>query len=91
MILLISETEQESGLHYRSLIENLFAEIIRDGVDSGVYRCADPEKTSRSVAAAFASVLHPVFLIGTDIDELRERCRGIAELVNAALQTPLAK
>lgn len=91
MIFVMSDTDLKSGQHYGELIEGLFLELIRHGVESGVYRCGDCEAASRYVAAAFASVLHPVFLARTSEDELGERCKGIAGLVNAALQNPLAK
>lgn len=91
MIFVMSDTDLKSGQHYRELIEGLFLELIRHGVESGIYRCSDSEAASRYVAAAFASVLHPVFLAHTSEDELGERCKGIAGLVNAALQNPLAK
>jgi TetR/AcrR family transcriptional repressor of the ameABC operon len=91
MIFLMSEADLPSGQHYKQLIENLFTDLIRQGVESGVYQCADPQTVSRHVAAAFASVLHPVLLAKADEAELHDRCDGLARLVNAALQNPLAK
>lgn len=91
MIFLMSEADLPSGRHYKELIEGLFYKLIRHGVESGVYQCRDIETTSRHVSAAFASVLHPVLLVKSDEAELHERCDGLAELVNAALQNALAK
>jgi TetR/AcrR family transcriptional repressor of the ameABC operon len=91
MIFLMSEAKRPSGLHYKQLIERLFANLVRDGIEAGVYRCDDEQAISRYVASAFASVLHPVLLAGADEKELYDRCAGLAGLVNAALQNPLVK
>lgn len=91
MLLILSETEMESGERYSQMIENLFADLIRHGVQSGIYFCKDIESRSRAVAAAFVTVLHPIFLSRRPRHELRMRCDEIVELVNIALQNPLAK
>lgn len=91
MIFIMSEADRPSGQHYKALIESLFVDLLRHGVESGVYQCSDVENTSRYVAAAFASVLHPVLLAKSGEDELHDRCDGLANLVNAALQNPLVK
>lgn len=91
MIFVMSDTQLHSGRRYGALIEELFGDLIRQGAESGVYRCTDCAATSRYVSAAFVSVLHPVFLADADRDELRDRCTGLAALVNAALQNGLAK
>ncbi len=91
MIFLVTKTELESGFHYRNLIEGLFFSVIRDGVEAGVYHCTDCRTVSRHVAASFASILHPVFLVHETEENLDERLAGIVALINAALQSPLAK
>lgn len=91
LILLMSEANLPSGRHYKQLIEALFLDLIREGIESGVYDVSDPETLSRHVASAFASVLHPILLAKTDIEELHDRCDGLARLINAALQSSLAK
>nr|CAD6438211.1 TetR/AcrR family transcriptional regulator [Rhizobium sp. Q54] len=91
MIFVMSDADLPSGRHYEELVQNLFRDLIRQGVESGVYHCGDCAETSRHVAAAFVSVLHPVFLVNSGEEELRQRCAGIAALVNAALQNPLEK
>lgn len=88
MVFLTTKTELDSGKHYRLLIEELFHAVIREGAETGVYQCTDCRKASSHAAAAFASVLHPIFLIETSIEELDDRLTGIAALVNAALQAP---
>lgn len=88
MIFLMSKAELDSGRHYRELIETLFFQLVREGVETGVYHCGDCRTAGRHVAAAFASVLHPVFLVDANLAELDERLSGIAGLVNAALERP---
>ena len=91
MIFVMSDADLKSGQHYGELIEGLFFDLISQGVESGVYHCDDCLAASRHVTAAFVSVLHPVFLAPLKEEDLRDRCAGIARLVNAALQSPLAK
>lgn len=91
MVILMSETDLPSGRHYKELIDSLFADLIREGIASGDYACTDPQRIGQHVAAAFAGVLHPVFLVRENKTDLVERCDGIAKLVIAALQNPLAK
>ncbi len=91
IVFLVAKTELESGFHYRRLIEELFFKLVRDGVEAGIYHCADCRATSRHVAACFAGVLHPVFLAHESQAALDERLDGLVALVNAALQNPLVK
>jgi TetR/AcrR family transcriptional repressor of the ameABC operon len=91
LVLMANNAKLPSALHYRSLIETMFRDLIRHGIASGVYRDTDPDAMSITVGAAFASVLHPVFLMHADEGELRDRCAALAALVNAALQNPLVK
>jgi TetR/AcrR family transcriptional regulator, repressor of the ameABC operon len=91
MMFAMSDIQLDSGRRYGVLIESLFSDLIRQGVETGVYHCDDCTATGRYVSAAFVSVLHPVFLVREDESLLRERCHGLADLVNAALQCSLAK
>ncbi len=91
MIFIMSEADLPSGHRYKELIDALFTELVRHGTETGVYRCDDLVATSRYVAAAFASVLHPALLVKSNAEELRDRCAGLAKLVNAALQNQLVK
>ncbi|MFD1747136.1 TetR family transcriptional regulator [Rhizobium helianthi] len=91
MILMLAETKIASGRHYEQMLQSLFCDLIRHGVESGVYYCSDPIRRGRAVAAAFACVLHPVFLVNEPPEELQARCDETVELVNIALQNPLAK
>lgn len=91
MVLVLSEQDLPSAERYKAMLEDLFRSVIQDGVTEGVYRCEDPAEMSRTVAAAFASVLHPVFIAKQSRTELEGQCGNIAKLVNAALQNPLVK
>jgi TetR/AcrR family transcriptional repressor of the ameABC operon len=91
MLVGFSKADLPSGRRYKQLIESLFADLIRHGIETGVYKCAEGSAITENVEFAFASVLHPIFLLRDDETELRERCAGLAALVNAALQNPLAK
>ena len=91
MIFYLSKTEIESGKHYEKMIETLFSDLIRHGVEAGIYHTSDPERSGRVAAAAFASVLHPVFLTRSARTEIAAQCGELVDLVNAALQNPLAK
>jgi len=91
LVCMMTDRDLASGQQYKALIEQMFCALIRQGVESGFYHCSDPDRTGKSVASAFASVLHPVFLLRLEEPELRERCAGVADLVNAALQNPLAR
>jgi len=91
MILMVSKAKLPSALVYRRKIEDLFADLIAQGMAAGTYHCKDANAASQRASAAFASILHPVLLANADLAELHDRCDGLAELVNAALQNPFAK
>ncbi len=91
MIFLLTETAMNSGQRYKDILDGLFLDLIQYGIATGVYFSRDPQRSSRALAGAFASVLHPVFLAHTPVEELRQRCDEIVDLVNCGLQNPLAK
>ncbi len=91
MLVVMSEANLPSGRHYKRLIDDLFADLVREGIESGAYSCDPDGDIARQVGSAFSSVLHPIFLLHAEEAELQARCRGLAALVNAALQNPLAK
>lgn len=91
MVVMTAQSGLPSGRIYRHLLEEKFAEIIRDGVESGVYFCDNPREKAIYVGAALVGVLHPVFLLHTEPGELPARCHGIVALINGALQNPLAR
>nr|AGU11426.1 Bacterial regulatory protein, tetR family [uncultured organism] len=91
MLAMMASADLPSGRHYRTLIENLFESVVRHGFETGVYKATPESVIGRSVAPCFAGVLHHVFLMHADEADLHARCDGLVELVNAALQSPLAK
>jgi len=91
MIVMASKAKLPSAYVYRQKIEDLFADLISQGMSAGTYHCTDAITASRRVSVAFSSILHPVLLANAELNELHERCDGLVELVNAALQNPFAK
>jgi TetR/AcrR family transcriptional repressor of the ameABC operon len=91
MIFLLSGTQLTSGKRYKDMLDDLFLGLVRHGVETGIYFTRDPERSSRAVSAALVSTLHPVFLAHTTLEELQSRCDEIIDLINCALQNPLAK
>ncbi len=91
MVLMTADTDFPSGRLYKRLLEEKFETIIRAGVDVGIYHCPDPAESATAVSAALASVLHPIFLVRCHQEELPERCRILVDLINTALQNPLAR
>lgn len=91
IVLMTSGSNMACGLRYKELLRTHFVDLIRVGVEEGVYFSEDIEKTARCVSASFACVLHPVFLARYDAEELRTRCNEVIEFVNMSLTNPLAK
>ncbi|WP_165217016.1 TetR family transcriptional regulator [Affinirhizobium pseudoryzae] len=91
MVFLLSGEDLASGERYKTMIEELFLAVIRDGLEAGIYHCDNPVEMSQTVAAAFAAVLHPVFLAKQPLADLDRQCGNIVNLVNTALQNPLVK
>jgi TetR/AcrR family transcriptional repressor of the ameABC operon len=91
MVFVLSGQDLPSAERYKAMVEDLFLSVIRDGVETGIYHCDNPVEMSRTLAATFATVLHPVFLAKQPLEDLDRQCGNIAALVNAALQNPLVK
>ncbi|SIR20947.1 transcriptional regulator, TetR family [Rhizobium sp. RU35A] len=91
MLYLLSKSDLKSGMRYKMMLEDLFLDIIRHGMDSSIYHSTDPQRAACAAASAFASVLHPIFLANAPEEELTHRCDDLIWLVNAALQNPLVK
>lgn len=64
MILMTAKQDMKCGDYYKSVIANLLADIIRDGIDAGIYAPADIPPLSNTVLHALTSVIHPVLLHG---------------------------
>ncbi|MES5046339.1 TetR/AcrR family transcriptional regulator [Rhizobium nepotum] len=91
MILMTAKQDMKCGDYYKFVIANLLAEIIRDGVDEGVYAAADIPVLAENVLHALTSVIHPVLIAREDIGNLATRCDQLVDLIEAGLRNPLAK
>jgi TetR/AcrR family transcriptional repressor of the ameABC operon len=91
MIFLLSGSQLNSGQRYKDMLDALFLGLVQHGIDTGVYFSRDPARSGRAVGAALVSTLHPVFLAHAPLEDLQARCDELVELVNCALQNPLAK
>ena len=91
IVLMTSGSDMACGRRYKSLLEERFGEMIRMGVEEGVYFTNDIERSARCASAAFACVLHPIFLVRYQPEELRVRCDEVIEFVNHSLTNALAK
>lgn len=91
MILMTAKQDMKCGDYYKFVIANLLAEIIRDGVDEGVYGAADIPVLAENVLHALTSVIHPVLIAREDIGNLATRCDQLVDLIEAGLRNPLAK
>ncbi|MDO1584832.1 TetR family transcriptional regulator [Rhizobium oryzicola] len=91
MIFVMREQSFTSAGRYKEKIEHLFVEVISEGVAAGIYHCTDLQKCARTAATAFVGVLHPVFIVNMSENELSQRRDELVDLVNAALQNPLAR
>lgn len=91
IVLMTSGSDMACGQRYKDLLDSRFGEMIRMGVEDGVYYSADVEKSARCVSASFACMLHPVFLVRYQELELRNRCDEVIAFVNNSLTNALAK
>ena len=91
MILMTAKQDMKCGDYYKSVIAKLLAEIIRDGVEAGLYTAADIPVLAETVLHALTSVIHPVLIAREDIGNLATRCDQLVDLIDAGLRNPLAK
>ena len=91
MILMTAKQDMKCGDYYKSVIANLLADIISDGIDAKVYAPADIPPLAETVLHALTSVIHPVLLAREDIGNLATRCDQLVDLIDAGLRNPLAK
>lgn len=91
MVLLTAKDDLQCGHRYRDMILDELSAIIEDGIAEGVYKVTDSRKAANSASLALACVLHPVMLANEKADILATRCEDVVALINAALQSPLAK
>jgi TetR/AcrR family transcriptional repressor of the ameABC operon len=91
MILMTAKQDMKCGDYYKSVIAKLLAEIIRDGVEVGLYIATDIPVLAETVLHALTSVIHPVLIAQEDIGNLATRCDQLVDLIDAGLRNPLAK
>jgi TetR/AcrR family transcriptional repressor of the ameABC operon len=91
MILMTAKQDMKCGDYYKYVIANLLADIIRDGVDEGIYAPTDIPPLAETVLHALTSVIHPVLIAREDIGNLATRCDQLVDLIEAGLRNPLAK
>lgn len=91
MILMTAKRELACGRYYENVISNLLADIIRDGISSGVYATTDIDASAHTALMALTSVLHPALIAHEEVDILATRCHELARLVDCALRYGIAK
>lgn len=91
LVLLTAKDDLQCGHRYRDMLVAELSAIVEDGVAEGVYRVTDVRKAANSAFLALACVLHPVMIANEKADILATRCEDVVSLINAALQSPLAK
>lgn len=69
MILMTAKQDMKCGDYYKSVIAKLLAEIIRDGVEAGLYIATDIPVLAETVLHALTSVIHPVLIAQEDIGD----------------------
>ncbi len=91
MILMTAKRELACGRHYENVITGLLANIISDGIETGIYAETDVEKSALTALYALTGILHPALIAHEDIDILATRCDELTRLVDAALRNGIDK
>jgi TetR/AcrR family transcriptional repressor of the ameABC operon len=91
MVLLTAQNDLQCGHRYRDMLLADLTAIVEDGIAEGIYKVSDSRKAASSAFFALACVLHPVMIANEKADILATRCEDVVSLINAALQSPLAK
>ncbi|GEO86892.1 TetR family transcriptional regulator [Ciceribacter naphthalenivorans] len=91
MVLLTAKDDLECGHRYRDMLLATVRTIIDDGIVQGTYTATNSRQAAQTAIFALACVLHPVMIANEKADILATRCREVVALINAALQSPLAK
>lgn len=91
MVLLTAKDDLQCGHRYKDMLIAELAAIIEDGIAAGFYKVSDSRKAAGSAFLALACVLHPVMIANENADILATRCEDVVALIDAALQSPLAK
>lgn len=91
MILVTITEELDCGDRFRKIVVGMIADIIRAGIEEGVYHGDDVAWLASSTFDALACVIHPVMTGMEKADMMATRCREVVRLIDAALRSPLAK
>lgn len=91
MVIITADMELQAGDLYRAKISSILEAIILEGVAAGEFFVRDCRHTASVVTTALEGVINPLSVAREKPDVLYSRCRDVIELVNTALQNPLAK
>ncbi|MBB4955452.1 TetR/AcrR family transcriptional repressor of the ameABC operon [Agrobacterium vitis] len=91
MIVLTADLELDTHGFYREKISLILESIILEGVASGEFFVRDARHTASVVTTALEGAINPLAVAREKSEVLYLRCRDVIELVNTALQNPLAK
>jgi TetR/AcrR family transcriptional repressor of the ameABC operon len=91
MVIITADMALEARDLYRSKISGILETIIQEGVAGGEFFVRDVRHTASVVTTALEGVINPLSVVRENPDVLYSRCRDLIELVNTALQNPLAK
>jgi TetR/AcrR family transcriptional repressor of the ameABC operon len=87
ILMQLSLSDLPSGHLYKDKIDQLFVNLIADGVEAGIYHCRTDRTFAHIVGLSFAAILHPILLMHAEESELMERCDGLVELIETALRS----
>lgn len=91
MIVLTADLELQAGELYRTKIATILEAIILEGVAAGQFFVRDAHHTASVITIALEGVINPLSVATHTPEVLYRRCQDVMELVNTALQNPLAK
>lgn len=91
MVVLTAKDDLQCGHRYRDMLLADLATIVDAGIAEGIYKVTDSHRAANAAFLALACVLHPVMIANEKADILATRCEDVVALINAALQSPLAK
>lgn len=86
MLMQMSLSDLPSGQLYKDKIDQLFVDLIADGIKAGIYHCRTDRTFAHIVGMSFAAILHPILLMHAEESELKERCDGLVDLIETALR-----
>lgn len=91
MVIMTADMELQAGDLYRAKISSILEAIVLEGVSAGEFFVRDVRHTASVVTTALEGVINPLSVAREKPQVLYARCHDVIELVNTALQNPLAK